>query len=1508
MKKIRSYLLARLAGLVVVAVMAVAYAVQTPAVQTRISRRVLDKFRDAFDGRLSYGELGILPSGALIIRDVLLIDNEPYTEDVSDSGRKRADTVIMAKSISATFSPRTLFGKKSLHIGRADIHDGYFHLVIEPGEYQNNISRIFRVRKEPDKEPGDFTFDISKAEVHGCRFRMNSYNESKRPEPDGPAIDFDDMDVRFSVIGSRLKYSRGTVRGRIDEFEALEKSGYHILGLSADFSAGPKKAVIENVRLNDGWTDLNLKEYSMFYDSSGAFSDYIGEVRMKAEFRPSSVAMKSISYFAGMFSGNQSIFEIRRGTFDGYVNDFKVGDFEFKDVYSGVSGQTAVTFTGLPELASMLARAEIKDFRFTLPQLDRFISGFGATMPGELLGRAGQESFRLDAEISGPVRKLKVSGNLYSTAGQLSIVSDVRNLMDGHRDLEIGGTLAATSVNLGRFTGSTAIGDLSFRTKFSTSIGKDFPEIHIDSLEINGLDALGYKYSRIEAKADIMDGSATASLRSDDPNLRFGLEAYADLSPDRNSRKYTFSGLIENADLNALNLDKRGKSVISMSLDGDFTGKGRFLEGNAVIGGLRLENIDGASEIGDLHFRAYRLGADQYFTMEAPFADLRLCGTYGFSKMFGDIMNITLRRELGALYADNSDYSLTSCGHYELDARLHDSMDLLAFLVPGLYIADSTSVRADINSDGSLYGSVISPRIAYGSNNIKNAVLHFDNAGGRLSTWLRGEKVRAGNMEMSSPRMEITAGDNSLALGLSFEKVPGISEGGEIFVDGLLYRDSTNTLVVKAHPMESYLSIGQTVWNIGESDIAIRDKDIYVDNFNIRSGEQSIVLDGGISRDRSDTLFLNINGVDLAIADEFLPKRYGIKGTLGGRTFLNSEKGRALGLLSDMTIDSLNVGGVDAGNFRFSVILEDQGEDVELFLRNDREGRDAFYASGLYYLDDGRVDVTAELDKFPANVAGVFLEDIFDSIDGSLSGRIRLQGPLNRLSTSSNGLRVEDLAAKISITGVEYTVNGPLHMDNSGLYFDRLSIRDNDRGSGTFYGKLYFDHLRNFGLDSRLDISDMKVIDAPEGKDRSIYGLLRAGGYANINGPVNSLMISCDIYSSGEGNVHIPTSNVSGGPNSDLLTFTEKTVDPDPFEEVLGNMKKAKAPKSDMSIRADVSVSPAVKIAVEIDKSSGNVAAFSGSGNVSIALRPLKDIFNLNGDFIISEGSYQFAIPGIISKEFSVRNGSSVKFGGPLMDTEIDVTATYRLKASLAPLMQNTENDGIKRTVECGINISDRLRNPRISLSIDVPDLNPTSKSQVESALATEDKIQKQFLSLLLMSSFIPDERSGVFNSEDMLLSNITGLMANQLNSILQKLDIPLDVGIGYQGLSDGDNVFDVAISTQLFNDRVLVGGSVANRKYNNAGNSDMIGDLDIQIKLDPEGRFRFNLFSHSADEYSSYLDLSQRNGVGMSYQKEFGKFEEFLRSLFRRSPEQEETPNKEQTVIKIEENDGIQR
>ena len=183
--------------------------------------------------------------------------------------------------------------------------------------------------------------------------------------------------------------------------------------------------------------------------------------------------------------------------------------------------------------------------------------------------------------------------------------------------------------------------------------------------------------------------------------------------------------------------------------------------------------------------------------------------------------------------------------------------------------------------------------------------------------------------------------------------------------------------------------------------------------------------------------------------------------------------------------------------------------------------------------------------------------------------------------------------------------------------------------------------------------------------------------------------------------------------------------------------------------------------------------------------------------------------------------------------------------------------------------------------------------------MSTEDKVQKQFLSLIVSNNFLPDEQSGIVNNSSALYSNVTEIFANQLNNIFQKLDIPVDLGLNYQPNEQGNDLFDVAVSTQLFNNRVVVNGNIGNKQYPTEDTqNDVVGDLDIEIKLDRSGSVRLNLFSHSADQFSNYLDNSQRNGIGIMYQTEFNTFKGFIRNLFMRKAKRQEARLKEEQAM----------
>lgn len=257
------------------------------------------------------------------------------------------------------------------------------------------------------------------------------------------------------------------------------------------------------------------------------------------------------------------------------------------------------------------------------------------------------------------------------------------------------------------------------------------------------------------------------------------------------------------------------------------------------------------------------------------------------------------------------------------------------------------------------------------------------------------------------------------------------------------------------------------------------------------------------------------------------------------------------------------------------------------------------------------------------------------------------------------------------------------------------------------------------------------------------------------------------------------------------------------------------------------------------------------------------------------------------------------------MESEINIDAVHPVKTSLNTLVSGEDIGNTRRLVNCGLNISNNLKSPKITFSVDVPDLSPQIKSRIDGALNTEDKVQTQFAALLFMGTFIPDQ-SGIVNGYNMLYSNVSEIMSSQINNVLAKLNIPVDIGVGYQQTDTGNNMFDVAVSTQLFNNRVVVNGSVGNRKDKNGtaySNGDIVGDIDVELKLDKAGRFRLNAFSHSADDYTNFLDQLQRNGVGISYQKEFNTVGEFFKTLFvpQRKQAQEELTPQNNVIIRIE-------
>ncbi|MBQ6045641.1 MAG: translocation/assembly module TamB domain-containing protein, partial [Bacteroidales bacterium] len=1144
----------------------------------------------------------------------------------------------------------------------------------------------------------------------------------------------------------------------------------------------------------------------------------------------------------------------------------------------------------------------------TTEGLGGFLSQWIPGKPIDLSSLARGETFRFNGSTSGSLADLKVNGTIDSPSGVARADLRVRDIVS-NAPMRVTGDLVTDNIDVGRFIGKDFIRQVSLRTGINATLGKGAPSVDIDSLRIDRLNLLGYDYSDIHATGKYADNAFDGRIICNDPNINFMFQGLFNLSPNSDNAIYRFYASLGYADLHALNIDKREISRVSLgSINADFVNVPQAgLVGRVDAEDLMLESANGMHEIGDIHVDSSS-GEDGYsIKLASAFLDGTFTGSKGITSIVKDLQEITTKKEVAALYEEPA--KPWDGGSYRVLLNFHDSRDLLSFLAPGAYIADSTVLRLRVTDAGRLTGRITSPRLAFKDKYLRNMSLDLDNGDDALNCTLTGSELSLSrSLILKNDALMLYANDNNIGIGFNFNNMNDPEDRGELYLTGDLSGSSPKKPVLDARSLTSNIYLKGQQWRFDPASYHYSEGSVEVNGLNISNGDQNFAIDGGVSQDKADTLMVSINNVDLGLVNTFSLEDLGISGIAYGRAMVTSPVKDKLGLMVNVSTDSTTIAGRPAGTVTLGGSWDLENGLLDYALRNSIDGNTSMDARGFYVPKEKSLGLYAGLEDFDLGYAAPFLKSVFSDIGGKLTGQVSADGPLSGLELQGDDMMIKDGLLKIAFTQVPYYLNGPLHINSQGVFFDDISIKDRTDGSGTITGGISYDHFKNIRMNTRIRLNNMEVVDLRESDGQAFYGNVFGTGRVNITGPFSSLLLDVNATTVKNGHFHIPLGGATALGGSDLLIFKEpvREVYMDPYELMMNKLVETRKEESDLAVRVRVNATPQVEAHLEVDKSTGNVFTGRGAGTINLEVRPSKDLFTINGDYTLNSGNYHFNAMNIASKDFTVLDGSSIKFNGDIMDSDLSIDARYSLKTSLSNLIADSTSVSSRRTVECGLNVSDKLRNPKLAFSINVPDLDPMTKSRVESALSTDDKVQKQFIALLVTNNFIPDDQSGIVNNSNLLTSNVADLMANQVNNLLQKLDIPLDLGLNYAESGTGASIFDVALSTQLFNNRVTVNGSVGNRKHMTNYNSDVVGDLDIEVKMDKSGQVRLNLFSHSADEYTNYLDNLQRNGVGVAYQKEFDSLKQFFRDLFtpksqRAAQEAARSREEERVTIEVE-------
>ena len=255
--------------------------------------------------------------------------------------------------------------------------------------------------------------------------------------------------------------------------------------------------------------------------------------------------------------------------------------------------------------------------------------------------------------------------------------------------------------------------------------------------------------------------------------------------------------------------------------------------------------------------------------------------------------------------------------------------------------------------------------------------------------------------------------------------------------------------------------------------------------------------------------------------------------------------------------------------------------------------------------------------------------------------------------------------------------------------------------------------------------------------------------------------------------------------------------------------------------------------------------------------------------------------------------GSSIAWHGDPYAADVNIKALYKLKTTLDGLGVSLPQDaeGQRVNVDCYIILTESLFNPNIRFSIEFPFMSENLKQTVYAVLDTADMalMNQQAISLLMLNSF---SNAGTGSPANF---NSYTILANQLSNMLSRISNDFDIGINYIA---GDEVsteeLEVALSTQLFNNRLIVDGAIdVPTSKGTQSTSNIVGDVNIEYKLTPDGRIRVKAFNRSNNLNTIEETSPYTQGVGIFYRKEFNNLSELFSNSNKSKKKKKEKKNK---------------
>lgn len=1230
----------------------------------------------------------------------------------------------------------------------------------------------------------------------------------------------------------------------------------HVHHLDALYTFHPYYMELDQLQAHIGNTRVN--RYLKFKYPNGIvdLKDFNTKTEIIAHLDSSYVDFRDLVHFApslqqlplklgasGDFNGTVSHFNVRNMTLTHGQNDIIKGK---------------VFIEGLPNIDKMFVDANLDYFDIHSENLAPYLSSTAY----EFLNRIQYAQGNLD--FTGQLRNFYTYGTIHSGIGTIKTELAMKLPSDYMTNATYDGTIETRYFDLGQLLQSEALGKIQMR---GTIDGKGFdPEvatIHLKS-DIDYLEFNKYPYRNIKTDADIQQSAFNGHVEINDSNMVLTVDGLLDFRQEE--KIFNLKAVCTEARLRPLNLAYFGKNAILKSnLVLDFKGKNLDeATGNGYITNTYLLYDDNKEiNIDTLHLSIAAPDSNQRaIHIDSDVITLVADGDFKLTELATDFteyveeyfMLFTQPDEHREKYYHQKPTNYYASYNLNYDIQIHDINDILQVYAPSIYVSNNSWIKGNFKAGNTKQfkaRGVIDTFYVKGYEFQKNRFNIYSSHKSNSDTLLGSFSFHSDNQEINNSIYTEQLSVEAVLFNKDIDFYTSLAQKNTENFSRISGNMSISDDVWGIKFDNSYLSIKNKVWNLSDNAFIRWGKEkTSFDSIGLYNAQSFISINGERSPSKL-TGTAELQNISLQDFSSLFSKTKFV-GEMNGIIKLGNEDVDGNLSIKDLKVDTIYIGDLE-GEAVWDNIHKKVDIDVDVLRKNINTIELKGYYQPETAKQEERIDLRAEFNDADIAALNPIMKGVITNIYGYATGNFKISGKILEPVVTGEAF-VRKGRFKIPYLGTSYYFDDYIRMEDDYIQLDNIELKDENNQLCKVYGGVYHTYFSNFILNLHGDIKDngikgFQALNLPETDTSLFYGEAYVSGSWEITGPSNELKIGATAVSKKDTRIFIPLLSTSTVVQSNYISF---------FEDSLPAQKQPKR-KIDLSgIQLDLNFDVTREAYTEIifDKKAGDIIRGNGEGTMKLTI-DTRGEFNMFGNYTIVDGKYNFTLAGLINKEFTIKQGSSITWNGNPYEGILDIDTEYEVYTPLKPIIQDpalaNSPDATRRypvAVLMGLNGS--LLQPEIKLGVNIPKKYPGQFTgevlQFESYVFNNPpELNKQVFSLIVMRKLMPyNSFSGIQGS----YSNISELLSNQLSNYLSQVDDNLDIYIDLSTLDkNGLNTLNMRLSYTAMDGRLRIsrdGGYQYSNSTTGTNQTAMsiIGEWTVEYMLNPNGSLRVKVYN----------------------------------------------------------------